>query len=166
MSLYGLRMGGTRPARDHYTVAIAPPRPGTFLAAFPLPQAFESLPNARHGGGRHVIYLADVQVPWSRPGRRDRDKIRVVLPGDGRTDPSAVVPFSFSSSSFLHGPRPRPSVLGPLRPPDPANAPGLASRSPRPRDAAAPRLRTLSLATHALHMRFSAGVFLPSLPFH
>ena len=51
MSHYGLRMGDTRPARDRYTVAIAPPRPGTFLATFPLPLAFESLPNARQEGG-------------------------------------------------------------------------------------------------------------------
>ena len=74
MSHYGLEWAARDPSRDHYIVAIVPPRPGTFLATFPLPLAFESLPNARHGGGRHVIYLADVQVPWSRPGRRDRDK--------------------------------------------------------------------------------------------
>ena len=50
MNFSQLRMGGTQPARDLYNVAIAPPRPGAFLAPFTLSLAFERLPNARYGG--------------------------------------------------------------------------------------------------------------------
>ena len=50
MSLLLARMGGMLPVRDPYTVAIAPPRPGIFLAPFSLPLAFKSLLDARYGG--------------------------------------------------------------------------------------------------------------------
>ena len=56
-------MGGTRPARDLYTVAIAPPRPDTFLAPSTNPQAFESLPDARYGGD---VVLSAWLTPRSR----------------------------------------------------------------------------------------------------
>ena len=60
MSHCGLGWAARDPARDYYIVAIAPPRPGTFLTHFPLPQAFESLPNARYG---EDVVMAAGKVP-------------------------------------------------------------------------------------------------------
>ena len=57
MSHYGLGWAARDPSRDHYIVAIAPFCPGTFLAPFPLPQAFESLPDAHVTGGGASRYL-------------------------------------------------------------------------------------------------------------
>ena len=116
-------MGGTRPARDRYTVAIAPHRPGTFLTPFPLPLAFESPPDARYGGD--VVLSA-----WLTPRPHGH-----ALAGATGINPRRV------------------------------NAPGLASRSLRPRDSVVPRLRTLSVATYTLRMRFSVGAYPSFSPF-
>ena len=120
-------MGGTRPARDLYTVAVAPPGPGTFL--YPLPLHQKLLRHSFRGGVR--VYLPGwrpgpmVAPRWARP-----DTIHAVLPGGGRPNLSAVSPFSFLFlPSIIHTDYKRPSVLGLLRPPDLADAPGLASRS-------------------------------------
>ena len=103
-------MGGTRPARDLYTVAVAPPGPGTFLYPLPLHQKL-----LRHSfrGGFVFICLDSVHVLWSHLAGRDRDVIHAVLPGGGRPDPSAVFPFSFLFlPPIIQTDYERPSVLG------------------------------------------------------
>ena len=47
---------------------------GGWSGSFPQPSSLQKPPRRTSWGGRRVICLVDVQVPWSRPRRRDRDK--------------------------------------------------------------------------------------------
>ena len=116
MSHYRLGWAVRAAARNHYIVAAVAVCPGIFLAPTTSPLPPEA-PSTTIRGGDRVICLG---------GTRSRGRAMLGATGikqcrpSGRrpSNPSAVVPFSFfhyspSSSSILHGLRPRPRVPGP-----------------------------------------------------
>ena len=145
------RLGWT--TRNSYTITIAPPRPGTFLTPPSFIAPYGSLPNTRSGGwwwvggGHRFICLVDTKIPLPPLGRRERDKIRVVL-SQWNQDPPSAAPFSLSSLLFLNRSRPPPSVSDLSDCLTPPMLPAyLVSWSLQLRDPAVPCLRVIAIVS-------------------
>ena len=111
MSLHRLGWAAHDPARDHYTVTIAPPQSGTFLNPSPSFKHSGNLLDAHYGGEGGIILSAWVVSRYR--GRASAGSTGMNPRRPSPTEPSSFFRrsfFCFSSSPFLHGPRLRPSV--------------------------------------------------------